>query len=158
MLIPRNFYIYQLVIFFFYLGLLSRPFTNHRNTGEAEGHVFNSSLPLPPASQTLRHQPGNYCREFTNAYRQQPDSNQEPLVSESKSLTTKLRILSHSVVTQWVSLVTQRCSQDACKHQGSGALQQQLMAGSHKLLLHSSPSQMFAEALTTPLPSPSLNI
>ena len=24
-------------------------------TGEGEGYLFNSSLPLPPASQTLRH-------------------------------------------------------------------------------------------------------
>ena len=41
--------------FFFYLGFLSRPFTNHRTAGEGGGHFFNSSLPLPPASQTLRH-------------------------------------------------------------------------------------------------------
>ena len=26
------------------------------------GYLFNSSLPLPPASQTLRYQPGDYCR------------------------------------------------------------------------------------------------
>ena len=41
--------------FFFYLVFLSQPFTNHRNAGEWGGHFFNSSLPLPPASQTLRH-------------------------------------------------------------------------------------------------------
>ena len=41
--------------FFFYLGFLSRPFTNHRTAGERGGHFFNSSLPLLPASQTLRH-------------------------------------------------------------------------------------------------------
>ena len=38
--------------FFFYLGFLARPFTNYRTAGEGGGH---SSLPLPPASQTLRH-------------------------------------------------------------------------------------------------------
>ena len=43
---PRQFY-------FFYLDFLSRTFTNHRTAGEAGGHFFNSSLPLPPASQTL---------------------------------------------------------------------------------------------------------
>ena len=36
--------------FFFYLGFLSRTFTNHRTAGEGGGHFFNSSLPLSPAS------------------------------------------------------------------------------------------------------------
>ena len=40
---------------FFYLGFLLRPFTNQRTTGEAGGHFFNSSLPLPSASLALRH-------------------------------------------------------------------------------------------------------
>ena len=44
----------EFFVFFFYLGFLSRPFTNHRTAGEGGGHFFNSSLPLPPASQTLR--------------------------------------------------------------------------------------------------------
>ena len=43
------------VNFFFYLDSLSRIFTNHRTAGEGGGHFFNYSLPLPPASQTLRH-------------------------------------------------------------------------------------------------------
>ena len=38
-----------------YLGFLSQTFSNHRTAGEGEGHFFNSSIPLPPASQTLRH-------------------------------------------------------------------------------------------------------
>ena len=42
-------------IFFFNLGFLSRPFTNCRTAGEGRGYLFNFSLPLPPASQTLRH-------------------------------------------------------------------------------------------------------
>ena len=37
----------------FLSGFLSRPFTNHRTAGEGGGHVFNFSLPLPPASRTL---------------------------------------------------------------------------------------------------------
>ena len=45
----------QMVCFFFYLGFLSRTFTNHRTAGEGRGHFFNSSLPLPPASQAIRH-------------------------------------------------------------------------------------------------------
>ena len=81
-------YIY--IYIFFYLGFLPRPFTNHRTAREGGGYSFNSSLPLPPASQTLRHSPGDYCRELTSARSWQPNSNREPLVSERKSLTTKL--------------------------------------------------------------------
>ena len=76
--------------FFFYVGFFSWTFTNHRTAGEGGGHFFNSSLPLLPASQTLRHEPGDYCRELTSAHNQQSDSNREPLVSESESLTTKM--------------------------------------------------------------------
>ena len=42
-------------VFFFYLGFLSRTFTIHGTAGEGGGYLFNSSLPPPPASQTLRH-------------------------------------------------------------------------------------------------------
>ena len=77
--------------FYFYLGFLLRPFTNHGAAGEGGWHFFNSSLPLPPASQTFRHQLGDNCRELTFAHSQQPDSNLKPLVSERKSLSTKLR-------------------------------------------------------------------
>ena len=79
--------------FFFYLGFLSRTFTIHGTAGEGGGYLFNSSLPLPPASQALRHWPGNYCRGLASAHGWQPDSNREPLVSERKLLTTKLRAL-----------------------------------------------------------------
>ena len=41
--------------FFFYLGFLSQTFTIRRKAGEWGGYFFNSPLPLPPASQTLRH-------------------------------------------------------------------------------------------------------
>ena len=40
--------------FFFYLGFLLRTFTNHRTAGEGGRHFFNSSLAIPPTSQTLR--------------------------------------------------------------------------------------------------------
>ena len=81
--------------FLFYLSFLLRTFTNHRTVGEGGRYFFNSSLPLSPASQTLRNQPDDYCRGLTSAHNQQLDLNQEPLVSVSKhkSLTTKLRVL-----------------------------------------------------------------
>ena len=74
---------------FFLSGFSFTNFTNHGTVGKWGGHFFNSSLPLPCVSQTLRHQPGDYCRELTS--RQQPDSNWKPLVSERKSRTIKLR-------------------------------------------------------------------
>ena len=40
---------------FSYLGFLSHLFTNYRTADEEGGHFLNSSLPLPPVSQTLRH-------------------------------------------------------------------------------------------------------
>ena len=42
-------------VFFFCLGFLLQTFTNHRTAGEEGKDFFNFSLPLPPASQTLRH-------------------------------------------------------------------------------------------------------
>ena len=78
-------------VFFIYLGFLSRTFTNHRTAGEGEGHFFNFSLPLPPASQTLRQLTEDYCRELTSTHSRQPDSKRVPLVSERKPITTKLR-------------------------------------------------------------------
>ena len=44
----------EAIFVFFYVGLFSRTFTNHRTAGEGGKHFINSSLPLPPASQTLR--------------------------------------------------------------------------------------------------------
>ena len=43
------------LFFFFYLGFLSRTFPIHGTAREGGGYLFNSSLPLPSASQTLRH-------------------------------------------------------------------------------------------------------
>ena len=51
-----------------YLGFLSRKLTNHRTVEEGGGNFFNSLLPFPPASQTLRPWPGDYCRELTAAH------------------------------------------------------------------------------------------
>ena len=60
-------------IFFSIWVFLTQTFTNHRTVWEGGGHFFNSLLPLPPASQTLSHQSGDYCRELTPAQWQQPD-------------------------------------------------------------------------------------
>ena len=59
-------------------------------SGEVGGYFFKSSLPLPLASQTLRHKRGDYCRELSSTH-SQPVLNREPLVSERMSLTTNLR-------------------------------------------------------------------
>ena len=82
-----------LLLLFFYLGFLSQTFTIHRTAEDGRGYFFKPTLPLPPAQQTLRHQPGNYCRELTSAHSQQLDWNRELLVSEHKLLTTKLHAL-----------------------------------------------------------------
>ena len=76
-------------------------FTGHQGAG---GYLFKSSLPLPPTSQTLRHQPGNYCRELTSVHSWQPESSREPLVSECKSLIITLRAL-EGILSQVKSFV-----------------------------------------------------
>ena len=45
-----NYYYY----FFFYQNFLSRTFNIHQTAGERVGYLFNSSLPLPFASQKLK--------------------------------------------------------------------------------------------------------
>ena len=88
------------VSFFFSIWVFF--YKHSRITGlQGKGEGISFSLPLPPGSQTLRHQLGDYCRELTSAHSQQPDLNREPLVSERKSLTTKLRALK---LRAWVSL------------------------------------------------------
>ena len=52
-------------LLFIYLGFLAQPFMNQ----EGGEYLFNSSLPLPPASQKLRHQPSNSCRDLTPAHK-----------------------------------------------------------------------------------------
>ena len=83
----------QLHFSFLYLRFLLRTFTIHRAEGEGGGYLFNSSLPLPSTSQTLRCQLGDCRRELTSTHSQQLDSNREPLVSQRKSLTSNLRAL-----------------------------------------------------------------
>ena len=55
------------VLSFFYLGFLSHSLAIHRTAGE-ERDFFNSTLPTPPALQTLRHYPSDYSRELTSAH------------------------------------------------------------------------------------------
>ena len=72
-------------------------FHEHSPITELQGKGEGISLiPLYHFHRLHRHfdiKPGDYCRELTSAHSQQPDSNQEPLVSKRKSLTTKLRAL-----------------------------------------------------------------
>ena len=68
--------LFKFTITFFCLSFLSRTFTIHRTVGEGGGYLFNSCLPLL----------------LTSAHSSYPDTNREPLVSERKLLTTKLRI------------------------------------------------------------------
>ena len=85
----------MMYVFFFFFSIQvffpeNSRFTDTRGRGEA---ISLSPLYYFHLLQILRHQPGDYCRELTFAHSQQPDSNQEPLVSEHKSLTTKLRTM-----------------------------------------------------------------
>ena len=58
------------VFFLFFLsGFSFTTIYESQNCREGGRHFFNSSLPFPPASQTLRHYPGDYCRELTPAHR-----------------------------------------------------------------------------------------
>ena len=80
----------------FYLSrcfFLNIYFTIYRTVGEWGGYIFNSSLRLSPASQTLRYQLQKQCKEITSAHlhSQQQESSQESLVSEHKLLTTQQR-------------------------------------------------------------------
>ena len=43
------------IAFFFYLVFLSQVFLIHKRAGKQGSYLFSSSVPLPPASQTLRH-------------------------------------------------------------------------------------------------------
>ena len=48
----------------FYLVVLYRTFTIQRTGGKGERYFLNSSLPLSPALQTLRHWLDDYCRKL----------------------------------------------------------------------------------------------
>ena len=90
-------------IYFFLSGFSFTSIHESQDCRGRGGHVFISSLPLPPASQTLRHWPGDHCRELSSAHSQQPDSSWEPLVSERKLLTTKLRaLISYAPSSRWL--------------------------------------------------------
>ena len=69
-----------LFLFYFLSGFFSRIFTIHRIVGERGDYLLISFLPLPTASQTLRHQLGYCCREVTSAHSWQPESNMESLL------------------------------------------------------------------------------
>ena len=78
---------------FFISGFSFTNITIHRKAGEGRVYLCDSSSPLPPASETLRQQLGDYCRELTPAHSQQSNPNWGPQVLECKSRTTQLRPL-----------------------------------------------------------------
>ena len=99
---PRKEKGYNMKIFMCYVprscflsGFFSRTFANHCTARErgGSGYLFNSSLPLPLASQTFRHQPGDYFRGFISANTQWLDSNRKPLARERKTLAMYLCII-----------------------------------------------------------------
>ena len=45
----------MIIELFFYLGFLLRTFMIHRTSGEGKDYFLNSSLPIPPTSQTITH-------------------------------------------------------------------------------------------------------
>ena len=51
----KRIFIRLLSVFCFYLVFFPLTFTIHRTAEVGEGYHFNSSLPLAPPSQTLRH-------------------------------------------------------------------------------------------------------
>ena len=81
------------LVFCFVFFLSGFCFTNIHESQDCRGRgdFFNSSLPVSPASRALRHQPGDCRGGLTPAHTQQPGLSQEPLISQRKSLTTKLR-------------------------------------------------------------------
>ena len=48
-------FIFPIGFFFVYLGFLSGTFTIHWSSGEKADYLFNSSLPIRPASRALRY-------------------------------------------------------------------------------------------------------
>ena len=95
----------------FCLDFFSRIFTINRTAGEGRSYLFTTVLPLPPASQTLRHQLGNCCIELTSAYSWQPESNREHLIFYCMSLIAKLRALQNSLFPHldWQLLLLGEC-------------------------------------------------
>ena len=84
------------IISYSFLFLSGFSFINsyeQQDSRRRETPFFNSSVRLPPASETLGYQPGDYCRGLTPAYGQQLEQNWELGISEHKLLITKLRVL-----------------------------------------------------------------
>ena len=78
--------------FFFYLGFLSGKFTIHRTGEEGKCYLFNSSLPLPPGSQTLTHQLSGYCRDIISAHSQQLSVNQTFVATDMAMNQMRIRV------------------------------------------------------------------
>ena len=85
-----SFFILPYSLFFLY-GFSFTTIHESQDCRERGRHFLNSSLPLPPALQTLRKKPLDYYRELTSTHSSQLNLNREHLVSERKSLTTEIR-------------------------------------------------------------------
>ena len=55
-------------LLFFLSGFSFKTFTIHKTAVKGGGYIYNSSLPLPLASQTPTHKPGDYYRELNFAH------------------------------------------------------------------------------------------
>ena len=92
------------------MAFLSRIFTIQMTADEegggggGGGYLLISFLPLPPASQSLRHQLGYCWRELTSAHSWQPESNMEPFDTRFLEFTLSSLALASAVV--WRMLIT----------------------------------------------------
>ena len=93
----------HILIFLFLSGFSFMNIHESQTAREVGGHFFNPSLTPATASQTLKHQPMDYCREIISADSQQPNSNREPLASERKLLTIKLPTISKDLAKITIS-------------------------------------------------------
>ena len=81
------------IYFFLYVFFITKIRDSQDNRGRGRLFIYNSSLLFPPTSQILIHLQVDYRRELTSVHSYQLDSSREPLVSERKPLTSKLRAL-----------------------------------------------------------------
>ena len=97
---------------FFVLSFLSSfsftRFKIHRTAGERRDYLFDSSLLLPPVSQTLRHYPGNYCKELPSAHSKQGDSSRESFlkIKDYFEKMFKQHVLDFFFFFAWCSLTS----------------------------------------------------
>ena len=75
-----------LCFFFFLSGFSLANIQDYRIAPEGGRYLLISFLPLPLASQTLRHQLSCCCRELTSVHSWQSESNMDPLLHALSTL------------------------------------------------------------------------